>query len=110
MAQRIEVTLVDDVDGGKAEETVAFSLDGVPYEIDVSTENAAKLRSDLDRFIKHGRRIASRKPTRRRSGASSPARDRAAVRDWARANGHDISERGRIPQQVLEAYDAASGA
>lgn len=104
MAQRIEVTLVDDVDGGKAAETVAFALDGVSYEIDVSTENASKLRDDLSRFVQHGRRVTSRKPRR---PAPAPSHDRAAVRAWAREHGHEVSERGRIPRDVIEAFDAA---
>ncbi|WP_251151389.1 Lsr2 family protein [Cellulosimicrobium sp. Marseille-Q4280] len=106
MAQRIEVSLIDDVDGGKAAETVTFALDGVAYEIDVSTENAGKLRDDLSRFVQHGRRIASRRPGRR-TARSAPSPDRAAVRTWARENGHEVSGRGRIPQGVLAAYEAA---
>jgi hypothetical protein len=114
MASKTIVELVDDLDGeGAAEETVSFALDGVEYEIDLTTENAGKLRDDLAHWVDHARRTAGRRgrTTRASSGGTTrKAADRertAAVREWARANGHDVSDRGRIPTAVADAYDAA---
>lgn len=107
MAQKVQVILVDDVDGGDAAETVTFGLDGVTYEIDLNDENAAKLRDALSPWVGHGRKVGGRTSagTRRRSAASGT--DTAAIRAWARENGHDVSERGRISADVLAAYEAA---
>ena len=105
MVQKVQVLLVDDVDGGKADETVQFGLDGVLYEIDLSTKNAAKLRDALAGYVAQARRVGSRGGRRRRSRADNgSARE---VRAWARANGHKVSDRGRVPAEVIEAYRAA---
>lgn len=116
MARRIVHQLVDDIDGTILEvgegETVLFSLDGVAYEIDVTDENAAALRAALDRYIKAARSVSS---SRSSSSASAAARKRrrsgqqdySAIRDWAKKNGYEVSERGRVPASVLEAYEAA---
>ncbi|WP_062304621.1 histone-like nucleoid-structuring protein Lsr2 [Demequina subtropica] len=106
MAQKVQVVLVDDIDGTAASETVSFSLDGSSYEIDLTEGNAQKLRDALAPWIAAGRRTATRKaPTRARKSASGPAP--AAIRAWAKENGVDVPERGRIPSKVREAYDAA---
>lgn len=115
MAKKVTVTLVDDFDGdGPADETVEFSIDGVSYEIDLSAKNAKKLRDELKQWIDAGRRVGGRR--RGRPGAA-PARgargsiDReqsAAIREWARRNGHKVSTRGRIPAEVIEAFHAAT--
>ena len=108
MAQRVEVVLIDDVDGGKAAETVTFALDGVSYEIDLSDKNARKLRDDLATWTGHARRAGSAKASGSRRRAASPKRpDLGAVREWARANGHNVSDRGRISADVQAAYDKA---
>lgn len=113
MAQRVQIVLEDDLDGGNAAETVTFGLDGVSYEIDLSEKNADQLRSDLAAWVGHARRAGGRKSTGRRgSSASSSAAggkrtDLPEVRAWARKNGHDVSDRGRVSAAVLEAYDAA---
>ncbi len=109
MAQRVEVVLIDDIDGGKAAETVTFALDGVSYEIDLSDKNARKLRDDFATWTGHARRSgAAKAASRRRAGASTAKRgDLGAVREWARANGHTVSDRGRISADVLAAYDKA---
>lgn len=116
MAQKVQVVLVDDLDGGEAAETVSFALDGVTYEIDLSTENAARLRDEMAPWVGHARRVGGRsgggrRSSRSRSGSSSSSGssdvDTAAVREWARQNGHKVSERGRISSEVLEAYRAA---
>ncbi len=114
MAKKVTVTLVDDFDGeGAADETVEFSLDGVTYEIDLSGKNAKALRNDLKKWVEAGRRVGGRR--RGRSGAGSgrgrAAIDReqsAAIRDWARRNGHNVSTRGRIPADVIDAFHAAT--
>ena len=109
MAQRVEVVLIDDIDGGNAAETVTFSLEGVTYEIDLSDKNARKLRDDFATWTGHARRAgAAKAASRRRAGASTAKRgDLGAVREWARANGHAFWEGGRIWAEVLGAYDTA---
>ena len=108
MAQRVEVVLIDDIDGGDAEETVTFALDGVTYEIDLSDKNAKKLRDDFANWTGHARRAGAAKgPSRRRAAGSAKRTDLAAVREWARANGHAVSDRGRISAEIQSAYDKA---
>ena len=113
MAKKVTVTLVDDFDGeATADETVEFALDGVTYEIDLSSKNATKLRNDLKQWVEAGRRVGGR----RRGRAAAPARGRgvidreqsAAIREWARRNGHNVSTRGRIPADVIDAFHAAT--
>jgi len=111
MAQRVQIVLEDDLDGGTAAETVTFGLDGVSYEIDLSDKNAGKLRDEFASWIGHARRSGGRRTTGRRaaggSSSSSSRRDLSAVRAWARANGHQVSDRGRVSAAVQEAYDKA---
>lgn len=111
MVQRVQVILVDDITGGEANETVEFALDGVTYEIDLSDENAAKLREDLAPWIGQARRAGGRRQTRRRGtgGASTGGRsdDLAKMREWGRENGYKVSSRGRVSQEVQDAYAAA---
>ncbi|MDQ1374778.1 MAG: hypothetical protein QOJ09_2116 [Actinomycetota bacterium] len=109
MAQKVTVSLIDDLDGDRAEETVEFGLDGKTYEIDLSSSNADKLRDALSGYV-----AAARKAGRRRSGGApgaAPVRragvDREqnqAIREWARKRGMKVSDRGRIPAEVLDAY------
>ncbi|WP_344229358.1 Lsr2 family protein [Microbacterium binotii] len=110
MAKQHFTRLIDDLDGEVLEEgkTIHFSLEGRSYEIDLSEKNAEKLREAFEPFIKAGRAIgsASRTTTRGRS-TKKDTRDLGAVREWAAANGHEVSARGRVPAAVLEAYDAA---
>ncbi len=103
MAQRVHVVLEDDLDGSKAEETVKFGLDGSNYEIDLSKKNAARLRDSLGKYVEVARRSQARKSGRRRSAGP----DAATIRQWARENGMEVSERGRVPAEVREAYEAA---
>lgn len=111
MAKQHFTRLIDDLDGEVLEEgkTIHFSLEGRSYEIDLSEKNADKLREAFAPFIKAGRSIgsASRGATARGRGAKKDTRDLGAVREWAAANGYDVSTRGRVPASVLEAYDAA---
>jgi hypothetical protein len=112
MAQRVSVVLVDDLDGSEAAETVSFGLDGVQYEIDLSENNADKLREVLAGYIGHARRAGGRRKTgsassRSTSNGRSGGASAADVRAWARENGWDVPERGRVSAEVREAYDAA---
>ncbi|MCX5377029.1 Lsr2 family protein [Streptomyces sp. NBC_00091] len=104
MAQRVVVTISDDIDGGEAAETVTFALDGKSYEIDLNEANAKKLRKGLAPFVAAGRRQS-------RSGKAfkltSIAPDPAVVRAWARSHGHNVPPRGRIPKAVYTAYNEA---
>jgi len=117
MARQVITTLIDDLDGKKADRTVEFSLDGTSYTIDLSDANAGKLRKALDPYITAGTRVG-RGPSRaaaRQMRTATPARSSGSrdenklIRDWAVQNGHQISERGRIPQSVTSAYRAAHG-
>ena len=109
MAQKVQVILVDDMDGGSADETVSFSLDGVSYEIDLSTKNAAAFRDSLAQYVGTARKVGGssggRASARRRSGGGDNRT--AQIREWARSNGQKVNERGRIPATVIEAYDKA---
>lgn len=106
MAQRIQVIIEDDIDGGAAAETVTFALDGVTYEIDLSEDNARKLRDDFATWVGHARRSGGRKTTGRKpsGGGRSNLND---VREWGRQNGFQVSERGRVSSELQRAYDAA---
>jgi len=116
MAQKVQVLLVDDIDGGEASETLTFSLDGVNYEIDLSDEHASALREAFAPWVGHARRVSGRASTGRRAATPRPAaakpsdgpeRDTGEVRTWARENGYTVSDRGRISAEILQAYDDA---
>jgi hypothetical protein len=119
LAQNTVVVVVDDLDGQSLPEdnrqTVRWGLDGQTYELDLSDEHAAELRSALQRYIVAGRRVGRESRARLAGGGTRPRppagagqrRDTAAIREWARSHGHQISDRGRIPADVLEAYAAA---
>jgi Lsr2 len=107
MAQKVTVELEDDLDGGAAEETVRFGVDGAGYEIDLSKKNAAALRRKLAPFIDHARTAG--RGARRRPGRTAAGRDRSGgIRAWAKDQGIAVSERGRIPASVVEQYEAAT--
>jgi hypothetical protein len=105
MAQRVEITLVDDIDGSDATETVIFGLDGKEYSIDLNDKNAKQLRSALEPFIT---KASSRKRRGGAPAAKSSGPSPAAIREWAQKAGLEVPARGRIPQNVREAYDAAN--
>ena len=116
MAQQTTVKFIDDLDGSEASGTFPFALDGKQYQIDLSDENAAKLRDALAPFVEAARKAGGRTGGRDRqrsapSAADKPARasreETAAIRQWARDAGHQVNERGRIPKSVIEAYQAA---
>jgi hypothetical protein len=103
MAQKVQVILIDDVDGSTADETVTFSLDGTNYEIDLTSRRADELRDALAPWIARARRTNARKSRGSRSGGEV-----AAIRAWAKAHGHPVNERGRISAEVRAAYEAAN--
>jgi hypothetical protein len=109
MAQKVTtlVELTDDIDGGKAEQTVRFAFDGHQYEIDLSKKNANALSKALKPYVNSARKVRSsrsRVGTGRRSGQHQVSL--SEVRAWAKSNGYDISDRGRIPAAVMEAFQA----
>ena len=108
MAQKVTVALEDDLTGGPADETVRFAVDGAGYEIDLSAKNAAAFRKLLTPYIEHARKAGRAQP--RRGGRTSAGRQRSGdVRAWAKEHGLAVSDRGRIPADVLEQYHAAAG-
>ncbi|NGO71875.1 Lsr2 dimerization domain-containing protein [Streptomyces boncukensis] len=110
MAQKVQVLLVDDLDGGEADETVTFALDGKTYEIDLTTDNANRLRSALEPYLKGGRRTGGR--SSRKGGRAAPAggsQDTAKIRAWAKEQGYEVNDRGRVPAGIREAYEKANG-
>jgi len=112
VVQKVTVQLVDDLDGSVAQETVEFGLDGVSYQIDLSSVNAEKIRDMLHDFVANARRSGLRKRVASTAAkARSAAVDREqnqAIREWARKRGLRVSERGRISAEVLEAYHQAN--
>ncbi|MEU4244368.1 Lsr2 family protein [Actinoplanes sp. NPDC026619] len=110
MAKQVITLLTDDIDGGEADRTVEFGLDGVNYTIDLSEKNAGKLRKALDPFLNSATRVGRSgvvAPSRRSAPASTgrASRDQnQAIREWANKNGYEVSERGRIPSHIVEAY------
>src|SRR6202161_1109094 len=111
MAQHIQTLFVDDIDGGAAEGTVRFALDGTDYEIDLSGKHSDELRTALRKYVEHARKVGG--PARRpgtRGGRSPSAGDTGAARAWARENGHDIKDRGRVPADLVAKYQAAARA
>jgi hypothetical protein len=115
MAQQTTVRFIDDLDGSDAAGTFDFALDGRQYQIDLSDENAGKLRDALAPYIGAARKAGGRgrgRATGRIAVIEKPARPNrdqtAAIREWARANGHEVSDRGRISKSVMQAYQAAN--
>lgn len=110
MAQKVKIILEDDIEGGSADETVRFGLDGGQYEIDLSAENATKLRDLIRPYAAKARRVQGR-TARAGSGKSSGGQTRnpetAKIREWAKENGYEVSDRGRIHQSIQDAYYAA---
>lgn len=109
MAQKIHVTLVDDIDQSPAAENVTFGLDGINYEIDLSAEHAAALRESLAVYIAAGRRVGGRVVRGRSPVTPKSKSDVGEIRAWARENGYDVHERGRIQADIRAAYYAAQG-
>jgi len=112
MVQKHIVQLIDDIDGSDADETVSFALDGVRYEIDLSDAHAAQLRDALALYVANARRAGTLGGSsgggrsRGGGGARTDKEQTSAIREWARRNGYEVNERGRIPSAVLDAYNA----
>ncbi|MBM7518135.1 histone-like nucleoid-structuring protein Lsr2 [Nocardioides nitrophenolicus] len=109
MAQKVNIVLVDDIDGTEATQTVSFGLDGAQYEIDLNDDNASALREALAPYVGHGRKSGRGGAGKRSGGRAAAAGGTSAkeIREWARDNGFAVPERGRIPADVREAYESA---
>ncbi|WP_297723230.1 Lsr2 family protein [uncultured Mobiluncus sp.] len=110
MAKKVKTILIDDIDGSDAAETVTFGLDNVNYEIDLNETHAKELRDSLARWIKAGRKVSGR----RRRGTATPVNNEVRelnrrVRAWAGEKGIPVNDRGRVPQQLIDQYRAATG-
>ena len=110
MAQKVQTVFIDDIDGAEAAGTVRFALDGTDFEIDLSAAHSEELRKTLETYISHARRVGGTPRRGTRGRATAAAVDTHKVREWARENGFDIKERGRVPADVVAKYKAASGA
>lgn len=115
MAQKVKIILEDDLDGGPAEETVRFGLDGGQYEIDLSSANAARLRDAIRPFAAKARRVQGSPrvgtgSSARAAGTAKRNPDTAAIRQWAKDHGLEVSDRGRIHQDIQDKYYAAQKA
>jgi hypothetical protein len=107
MAQKVTVALEDDLDGGPADETVQFGIGGTAYEIDLSKKNAAAFRRKVAPYIEHARKAG--RGLRRRPGRTAASREHSGdIRAWAKDQGIAVSDRGRIPANVVTQYEAAT--
>ena len=111
MAQKVQTLVIDDIDGSAAEGTVRFALDGTDYEIDLSAEHARQMRDTLAAYIKAGRRISggSRRPARGARTRSASGPNATEVREWAKAQGIDVKDRGRVPAELVAKFKAGTG-
>ena len=109
MAQKIQTFFVDDLDGSEAEGTIPFGLDGTHYEIDLSTTHAKELRTALAPYIDAGRKVTGTTRRAGQNGRKTPANSisNTEVRAWAKTQGLEVKERGRIPAEVIAQYQAA---
>ncbi|GGS95231.1 protein lsr2 precursor [Planobispora rosea] len=112
MAKKVVETFIDDLDGGKASGTISFAIEGAAYEIDLSDENADKLRKALAPFINAARPVRRERTERGRRGGGIASRavereKSARIREWAKSRGMTVSERGRIASSIVEQYEAA---
>ena len=111
MAQQFQTTYIDDLDGtdlGANANTLLFAFEGKEYSIDLSDANADTFRQAMAPYITAGRRVTGKAKTARKSAAATSSSDTRAVREWARTNGYEVSNRGRIPADVMQAYAAAN--
>ena len=111
MAQKIQTLLIDDLDGSEAEGTVRFGLDGADYEIDLNAEHAQALRDALARYVGAARRAGgdTRRPARGGRRARADGVDSTQVREWAKAQGIEVKDRGRVPAELVAKFKAATG-
>jgi hypothetical protein len=112
MAHKVQTLFIDDLDGSEAEDTVRFGLDGTEYEIDLNAGNAQALRTALARYVEAARRstgTAARRPARSRKPVARGPGNSTEVRDWAKSQGIDVKDRGRIPAELIVKFKAATG-
>jgi hypothetical protein len=109
VARITQVSLVDDVDGSAADVSVSFSLEGRQYQLDLSKKNAAKLRDALAPFVASARRAGGRGRSKMTQRPTADRERTTVIREWARQHGHKVADRGRIPADVVEAYEKATG-
>lgn len=112
MAQKIQTLFIDDIDGSEAEGTVRFALDGAEYEIDLNAKNAEALRKALSRYVEAARRSSgstARRPARAGRRAAASGLNTTEVREWAKAQGIDVKDRGRVPAELVVRFRAATG-
>jgi hypothetical protein len=111
VAQKIQTLLIDDLDGSSAEGTVRFGLDGAEYEIDLNAGHAKELRDALARYVDAARRVSgsARKPARGSRRGTAGGSNTTGVRDWARTQGIEVKDRGRVPADVMVKFKAAGG-
>lgn len=111
MAQKIQTLFIDDLDGSQAEGTVRFGLDGAHYEIDLNTVHARELRATLARYTETGRKVTgtTRRPARNEGKAAANGLSTTEIRDWAKAQGLEVKDRGRVPADVAAKFRAATG-
>ena len=111
MAQKVQTLFIDDLDGSEADGTVRFGLDGAEYEIDLNTEHAQQLRDALAPYISAARRArnSSGSPARRASKSTKAGPDSTEVREWAKAQGIEVKDRGRIPAELVVKFKAVTG-
>jgi hypothetical protein len=111
MAQKVQTLFVDDLDGSEADGTVRFELDGTEYEIDLNAKHAQQLRDALARYVAAARRtgVGARQPARSRRKATASAPNTTEVREWAKTQGIDVKDRGRIPAELVVKFKAATG-
>src|ERR1700761_9394124 len=110
MAQKVQTVFIDDIDGAEAAGTVRFALDGTDFEIALSTANSDQLRKALETYVSHARRVGGSARRTSRSRGTAQVIDTHKVREWAKENGFDIKERGRVPADIIAKYKAATGA
>ena len=112
MAQQFQVQYIDDLDGsnlGSVANTISFAFEGKEYSIDLSDENAAQFREVMAPYVNSGHPVTrSKAKLARKSSGRSSAGDTKAIREWARDNGYEVSDRGRIPAGIVEAFAAAN--
>jgi hypothetical protein len=113
VAQKIQTLFIDDIDGGAAEGTVRFALDGTDYEIDLNAKHTDELRTALGKYVSHARKVAGARRGGRAAGragrSAGSALNTTEIRNWARSQGIEIKDRGRVPAEVVAKYQAATG-
>ena len=113
MAQKVQTLFIDDIDGGEAEGTVRFALDGTEYEIDLNAQHTEELRSAIGKYVTHARKVGTVRRGGRGAGrggrGTGSTLNTTEIRNWAREQGYDIKDRGRVPADVVAKYQAATG-